>query len=68
MVVESRESRASRAGHNTGEEKSTVGTHREKESQEESQERRRSNCKLELALRPNLITAAFMSQLKAPDG
>ena len=44
VVVGSRESRASRAGSNTGEERSTIGTHREKESQEESRERKGSNC------------------------
>ena len=44
VVVGSRESRASRAGSNTGEERSTIGTHREKESQEGSRKHKGSNC------------------------
>ena len=61
---DSRENRASRTQDSTGEEKSTVDTHREEESQGESQERG-SNCDLELALKPILIQAAFTSIVRA---
>ena len=62
---DSGEYEASRAQKSTGEEESTAGTHREKESQDESQEQWESNCKHVLAQCSNPPATACADSMEA---